>query len=207
MTRASRRELLVAVEAAREVAREPDIRRLEVAWFLSIAGDWAFLVVGLVAAYQLGGAATVGWFGVVRMLPAIFAGPLAGSLMGRVRGERTLLAAHVVRAVGSVVLAVLLAIAAVSPLGAVGLFACGAVLAGATAIVRPTQSCLLPTIVRTPSQLVAANVASSTGEGLGVLLGPAMGGLLVAIMNGPIALVAVATVFAVAALTTAGISS
>ena len=48
-------------------------------------------------------------------------------------------------------------------------------------VFRPAQSALLPGLVRTPSELTAANVASSTIESIGTFLGPALGGLLLAV--------------------------
>ena len=39
---------------------------------------------------------------------------------------------------------------------------------------RPLYMALLPAIARTPSQLVAANVASSAMEGIGTFVGPAV---------------------------------
>ena len=44
------------------------------------------------------------------------------------------------------------------------------------------QSALLPGLVRTPSELTAANVASSTVESIGTF-GPALGGLLLAVSS------------------------
>jgi hypothetical protein len=45
---------------------------------------------------------------------------------------------------------------------------------------RPTTMALLPRLARSPRELVAANAATSTGEAVGVLLGPAIGGGLLA---------------------------
>ena len=61
-------------------------------------------------------------------------------------------------------------------------------------VFRPAQSALLPVLVRTPSELTAANVTSSTLESIGTFLGPALGGLLLAVTNAE-------TVFAANALT------
>ncbi len=50
-------------------------------------------------------------------------------------------------------------------------------------VFRPAQAALLPGLVRTPDELTAANVASSTIESVGTFLGPALGGLLLAVSN------------------------
>ena len=48
----------------------------------------------------------------------------------------------------------------------------------ATAAIRPIQNAIIPSLARSPEELVAANVTSSAGEGLGVLIGPGFGGIL-----------------------------
>ena len=60
---------------------------------------------------------------------------------------------------------------------------------------RPAQAALLPGLVRTPSELTAANVASSTIESLGTFLGPALGGLLLAVSSVQVVFAANAATF------------
>ena len=57
---------------------------------------------------------------------------------------------------------------------------------------RPALQALLPSLARTPKELIAANGATSTMEGLGTLAGPLLAGLLVAVSGA-------AAVFATAA--------
>src|SRR5438128_12105170 len=45
---------------------------------------------------------------------------------------------------------------------------------------RPTQAALLPQLARTPEELTAANLVLTTIEGIGIFIGPAAGGLLLA---------------------------
>jgi hypothetical protein len=47
----------------------------------------------------------------------------------------------------------------------------------------PAESALLPTLATTPEELAAANVASSTIEAAGYFVGPALGGVLLAVSN------------------------
>jgi MFS family permease len=58
---------------------------------------------------------------------------------------------------------------------------------------RPALQALLPSLARTPEELIAANGATSTMEGLGTLVGPLLAGFLVAFTDP-------ATVFATAAV-------
>ena len=146
-------------EALGGVLAEPGIRRIELAWAAGIAADWAYLVALLVVAYRAGGALGVGILGVVRMVPAIVLGPFAATPIRGLRGERALMAVHGVRAGAAAVTALVLALG-----GPVALaFLLAAVAAGAGALVRPIQIALLPAFAKTPGELVASNVASSTG--------------------------------------------
>ena len=69
----------------------------------------------------------------------------------------------------------------------------------ATAAIRPIQNAIIPSLARSPEELVAANVASSAGEGLGVLIGPGFGGILL-VFGTPVVAVAGAVGMALAAL-------
>ena len=59
--------------------------------------------------------------------------------------------------------------------------ALAAVAAVALTLYRPAHQALLPSLARTPEELVSCNGATSMIEGLGTLLGPLLAGLLVAI--------------------------
>jgi predicted MFS family arabinose efflux permease len=158
-----------------EALANPGIRRLEVAWAIGIAADTGLMVVFLVAVYQRDGALGTGLLGAFRMLPATVAGMLAGSILGRFRGDRLLAAVGLTRAAA----AGLGALVIVTGGGAALLYALAAIAAAAGALVRPTQITLMPAFARTPGELVAANTAWSTGEGAGAFAGPLVVGVLV----------------------------
>ena len=190
-----------ATSAVRDVLRNRAIRRIEAAWMLGIAADWAFLVILLVVAYEEGGALAVGILGAVRVIPAIVAAPFASTLVERFRGDRVLTAINIVRGGGALATAAILALD--PPVEVTYVLA--AVVAGAGALVRPIQLALLPALARTPGELVAANVASSMGEGLGTFLGPLLAGILVQWTGSVSSSVLVAATFGAAAAAATGV--
>jgi MFS family permease len=167
-----------SVGALRDVLHNRDLRRLELAWTLHVASDWIFFVTLLIVAYQLAGAVGVGVLGGIRFFSGTFGATLA-TMAIRHRGERILVYVHVARSASAVLTAIALSVD--WPLHLV--FGCAAVFAALSAAVRPTNSALLPALARSPSELVAANVASSAGMGIGSLVGPALGGISVAFVG------------------------
>ena len=177
------------------------IRRIQIAWTTGMAADWAYLVILLVVAYDAGGALAVGVLGAVRVAPVIVAAPFATALVQRYRGDRVLTGINVGRCMGALLTAA--AISADLPLALT--FALAAFVAGTGALVRPIQSALLPAFARTPGELVAANVTSSLGEGLGTFAGPLFAGAVVATTDSAAASLVVAAAFAGAAAAVTGL--
>jgi MFS family permease len=170
MTRASR-----TVAAAAVAARNESVRRVELAWGATIVAEWAHFVALGVFAYHAGGASAVGVAGLVRLLPAAFIAPGVASLGDRFRRERLLLGAVLLGAVafaGSAVAAFAHATSAV--------YGCAALVGISSTLVRPTLQALLPSLARTPEELIASNAATSTVESVGTLIGPLLAGALVA---------------------------
>ena len=179
-----------------QVFRNPNIRRIEGAWAASILAHWAYGIALAVFAYRDGGAAAVGLVGLVRFLPSAFASPFTALLGDRYRRERVIVVAELSRAV---LLATTTAIVVME-----GPPALVYVLAGLVAIaysaVRPAQAALLPSVARTPKELTAANVTSSTIESLGIFGGPAIGGLLLAATGEEVVFGAAAAAFLLSAI-------
>jgi hypothetical protein len=190
-----------AIAVLGDALRNRSIRRIEVSWATGVAADWAFLVILLVVAYDLGGVIAVGVLGAVRIAPTIVAAPFATSLVQRFRGDRVLTAINVTRCVGALLAALVIAIDL--PLAAA--FALAALVAGVGALVRPIQYALLPAFARTPGELVAANVTSGIGEGLGTFAGPIVASAVVAGTGSAPASLFVAAAFAGAAAAVTGI--
>jgi MFS family permease len=158
--------------------RNPEIRRAELAWGSAITAEWAHFVAFGVYAYEQGGASAVGIAGLVRLLPAAIVAPFAASLGDRFRREHFLLATSLVGALA------LGASAAAAYAGSVVLvFAFAALFGLACTLIRPTLQALLPSLARTPEELIASNAATSTIESLGTLLGPLLAGVLVSVAD------------------------
>lgn len=193
--------LAAGAQAIRQVAGNAGIRRIELAWALGIAADWAYQVALLIAAYAAGGAFGVALLGVVRMIPPAIVAPFADVPVRRIRGDRALFSVNVIRAVAAVATAVVLAAGA--PTGIA--FVLAGIGAAAGALVRPIQVGLLPALARSPSELIAANVTSSIGEGAGAFVGPLVGGAVAVAAGEAAGCILAAIVFIVAALSVIGI--
>ena len=72
-------------------------------------------------------------------------------------------------------------------------------------VFRPAQAALLPSLVTSPAELTAANVASSTIESVGTFLGPALGGLLLAVTSPAVVFAANGATFLWSALLVLGL--
>ncbi len=188
-----------AGSAIRAVIANPALRRIELAWTLGVAGDAAFSVALLVAAFGYGGAVAVGVLTAVRMAPSIVGAPLAGLLAGRRPPIGLLFLAHTIRAAASV--ATLVALAAGQPMAVLG---AATIASSAGAFVRPLQVAAMPTIARTPDELVAANVVSGVGEGTGSFAGPLVAGIIVGLAGPDVATLFAAILFVLGAATLAG---
>ena len=156
--------------------RNENVRRVELAWGAAIAAEWAHFVGLGVFAYRAGGTPAVGLAGLVRLLPAAIVAPVAASLADRFRRERFLLAVTLVGA------AALAGSAAAAFAGVAGLvYAFAAVVGLSSTLIRPTLQALLPSLARTPEELIASNGATSTIESVGTLIGPLLAGALIAL--------------------------
>ena len=168
--------LRASLGALRGVFHNPNLRRLQFAWIGSVAGQYSYSIAIAIYAYRHGGAAAVGAIALVRSVPAAVLGPFIAGLGDRFRRERVMLGADLTRAglVSFIAFAtfahlpwpIIFGIAAFGPI-------CGMAF-------HPAQSSLLPALARTPEELTAANVSSSTIESVGAFAGPAIGGLVLA---------------------------
>ena len=172
------------------VFRSPALRRINLALVGSVIGDWAFSVAFSIYVYQNGGATALGVISIVRYLTMAVLASILSVLADKVDRRRLMIAADVIRAV--LVVACAAIVVADGPAVAVYVLA---VLVGVVGLTfRPALAALLPSLARNPSELTAANVASSTINSVGFFVGPMIGGLLLAVAD-------VGAVFAFDALT------
>jgi MFS family permease len=177
-----------ALSALGSVLRNDNLRRVELAWGAAIAAEWAHFVALGVFAYAAGGTSAVGIAGLARMLPAAIVAPFAASLGDRFRRERFLVA---VALVGSCALggsAAAFFLGRNEPV----VYALGSVVGISATLFRPALQALLPSLARTPEELIASNGATSTIESLGTLVGPIVAGVLVAVADPGVAFAAAA---------------
>jgi MFS family permease len=168
-------QLRESLEAFRNNFRNRELRRLQLGLTGSVVGEWAFTVALAVYAFEQGGATTVGLVALVRTIPAALAAPFTGLIGDRFRRERVMLVSDLLRCA-------LTAGAAAAALGGapVVVYACAVLISLVGRVFLPAQAALLPTLAKTPDELTAANVVSSTIEAVGLFAGPAIGGLLLA---------------------------
>jgi MFS family permease len=169
--------LAASLRAPVDVFRNPDLRRLELAWAAMSFATWAFAIALAVYAFDVGGAAAVGVVGVLRLLPGAFAAPFAG-LLGDTHSRRGVLLGSAAATAGTLAVAT---VAAVAGGPAAIVFGATAAFAVVTSAYQPVQSALLPLVSRTPQELSAANVALSAMDNSGFLAGAVGAGVLLAI--------------------------
>lgn len=189
------------VASLRTVARNPGLRRVNLAFAGSMVGDWAYATAVAVWAYSVGGATAVAAWSVVRLGLLAAVTPLASTLADRFPRTRVMVVSDLIR--GTLVLVAAAGVYWHWPALAIFALATVAFIAGAP--YRPCQLSLLPLLTNQPEELTAANGVASTVESLAFFVGPALGGLLLAVANIPSVFVVDAASFVWSAALVAGV--
>ena len=173
------------------VTRDPQLRRLQVSFIGFAFAEHATWLAIIFYAYQRGGIAESGLLAMIQLLPATIVAPFAAYAGDRFPPERVLSCGYAAQAISMTATA--LAMWADQPVLA---YIAATVAASSITFSRPVLSAILPAITQTPADLVAANVVTGFVEYLGMLLGPLIGGFILA-GSGP------ALVFAICGAATA----
>src|SRR3954468_18267299 len=174
---------------------ERQFRLLFLGQALSVVGDRMTQVVLPFAVLSIGGAGTAdGILAAPGFLPVIFLGLIGGVIADRIERRRILIASDVVRLVSQATAGVLLVSGGAEVWH---LAALTAVFGAADAFFSPAFTGLLPQTIAEPHHLQPANALRGMSFSTGSIVGPVLGGLLVAGVGEGGALIADAGTFAV----------
>ena len=168
---------MTALRAYRALLSNGPLVRLLGGEFVSSIGDWLYLVALLIVVYQESADPLIlGIVGAARVLPYVLLSIPAGIVADRFERRLVLLVTDVAR--GLIMLAMAVLVAGDGPLWAIVALA---ILATCfSCFFGPTIGAYLPSLVRDERELGPANSAWSTLDNLAFVIGPAVGGLLIA---------------------------
>lgn len=143
---------------------------------VSMTGNWALMVALPMYVYQeTGSTLATGGMLLASTIPRLLLGSVAGVFADRWDRRRTVIACNLLLAL------VVAPLALVPVTGALWLvYAAASLLAAVSQFLRPAEHALLPTLVA-PEQLAAANALNALNTNIARFIGPAVGGLLVAL--------------------------
>jgi MFS family permease len=165
--------------------------------FVSAIGDWLYIVALLVVIYrETGDPILLGLFGAVRSIPYIVLSVPAGVVADRYDRRLVLLVTDLARAACMVGMAVVL----VTGGSILALIALSILAACFSTFFYPAIGAYVPNLVKDERQLGPANSAWASLDNLGFVVGPVLGGILVAAGGTTLAFVINALTFLVIAV-------
>ncbi len=168
-----------ARDSLRRVLANRNLRRVQLAFFGSVTGDWAYATALTVWAYTQGGAAAVGAFTAARFVAMAIAGPLGAAVADKVSRKTFMIVTDLVRA--GMVSAAAVIVAVDGP--AFLVYGLGVLTAMVGAPFRSAQAGLIPKLVNRPDELTASNAVAANLENIATFAGPALGALLVGLYD------------------------
>jgi MFS family permease len=191
-----KRVMAESVAAFRAVFRNRNLRSLELAVTASSLGGWGYSIAVSVYAYQIGGTKAVGIMWLCRLIPPAVLAPFSGVIADRYRRELVMLSSDLVR-FGVVLLAT---VAVWQDWPSTVVYVVAAVNATLRVPFETAAAALLPRLARTPEELTASNVATSTIESVGFFVGPALAGAILAVSTVQVAFLTTAGAILVSAV-------
>jgi MFS family permease len=166
--------LRTSLRAFAAVLRNPDLRRMAVAYLGFSVLEYGTWVALLVYAYDASGPASVGLVAFGQLVPAAFFAPLINSYGDRYRRDRLLVAGY-----GALALTTLgVGVAMQLGLPAALVYLIAVAYSCSLTIARPLQAALIPAYADTAQEVTAGNAVATIVDGLGVLVGPLLAGLI-----------------------------
>ena len=165
------------VRVLRMVARNRELRRVELAYANFTVAEWGTWLAMLVYAYGHGGVKAAGVLATAMLVPAAVCAPPLAAFAERYPPGRVLVAAYLGQAVTCALVAVAM-LADASPFITYALLVLPAI---AFTTTRPTQATFAPGLARRPEELAATNVVSSWIESVSTLAGPLLVGIVLTI--------------------------
>jgi MFS family permease len=166
-----------ALRVYRSLLANRPLSKLLLGEFISGIGDWLYIVAIFVVIYrETNDPAAVGLFGAVRMIPYILLSVPAGLAADRFDRRLVLLSSDIVR--GSVMVVMTILVAANGPVWLIVLFAM--VAAGGSTFFYPAIGAYIPSLATDERQLGPANSAWASLGNVSFIVGPAIGGVLIA---------------------------
>jgi MFS family permease len=156
--------------------RDPRLLRIELAFFGFNMAEYGTWVAILVYAYERGGASGAGAVAAIQLIPAGVVAPFGAFAGDRFRRDRVLFVGYLGQAIALGLVAV--ALLADAPFALTLIFA--TIAAASLTFTRPTQAALLPSVSDSPEELTAANAVSTLAQNAGIVVGPFVGGILLA---------------------------
>ena len=164
--------------AYRQLLANRPLTKLLLGEFISGIGDWLYIVAIFVVIYtQTNDAALLGIFGAVRLFPYILLSIPAGFVADRFERRLVLLVSDAFR--GSIMILLTVLVVVHAPIALIAALAI--VAAGGSAFFYPAMGAYMPSLVRDERELGPANSAWASLQNVSYIIGPAIGGILLAI--------------------------